>query len=325
MIDTTVDKIMHRHVITVDANASARECAHLITQERIGCVIVTDAGEPVGIVTERSFAHLLKRGRVDSNKILVRDFMVTPIIAVGPKTSGAEAFKVFRKKNIKRLPVVSKGTVVGLLTLHNMIEYSRLAMATMDKKQQRLETEVMTDAMTGLFNKKAITDRIVQEHERLQRYGGRAAILFVDLDFFKKVNDTYGHDAGDAVLIAAATLLQNTCRHIDVVGRYGGEEFVILAPNRKKRRAINFALRLCREIESYPFSHNGSSIPLTTSIGVADLLAGESHEDAIKRADQALYHAKQSGRNCVGMWRDDTLTIAEELGAYSERKADANQ
>jgi two-component system cell cycle response regulator len=169
----------------------------------------------------------------------------------------------------------------------------------------RLEQLAQTDPLTQILNRRALTERITAEMERALRYDSTMALLMIDLDHFKKVNDTYGHLVGDDVLRDVAQLLAETIRGSDIVARYGGEEFLVLLPETDDEGAEKFAERIREAVESHAFS-NATDEPLlrlTASVGVAVFPAAriESVEDLFARADAALYRAKADGRNRVRM------------------------
>ena len=164
----------------------------------------------------------------------------------------------------------------------------------------------ITDAITGLPNHRAIMSRIDEEVARCERAQSQCAMLFLDIDHFKRVNDTWGHRAGDAILREVAARLQSTLRLSDVVGRYGGEEFAILLPETDIVGASETAERLRLAIAAAPCiwqSEDGSSnanIAITASIGVATYgMHGTTREQLVECADHAMYRAKQGGRNRV--------------------------
>ena len=166
----------------------------------------------------------------------------------------------------------------------------------------RLEALAQTDPLTQLVNRRALTARLVAEMERVRRYNAPLALLLLDLDHFKRVNDTHGHLAGDDVLFAVATVLQRAVRSVDTVARYGGEEFVIILPETGRQGALSFAERLREKLAAHPFTiAHGEEISLTASIGVATYPSPgmESVEDLLRSADSALYRAKGRGRNLV--------------------------
>jgi two-component system cell cycle response regulator len=166
---------------------------------------------------------------------------------------------------------------------------------------QRLRELSMIDGLTRLLNRRTVHQRLAEEWERARRYGSTLSILLCDLDHFKAVNDTYGHLAGDAVLVAVADVLRLHARGADVIGRYGGEEFLLLLPSTDHANACRAARRLIEAIARHPVSTGGGrSITVTTSVGVASLseLPDEATPDALLAlADQRLYRAKAEGRN----------------------------
>jgi two-component system cell cycle response regulator len=167
----------------------------------------------------------------------------------------------------------------------------------------RLEQLALTDPLTQVLNRRALTERITGEMERALRYDSSIALLMIDIDHFKRVNDTFGHLVGDDVLRDIASLLLASVRSSDMVARYGGEEFLVVLPETEDEGAEHFANRLRERIEEHPFAARagGEPLRLTASIGVATFPAAriESVEDLFARADAALYRAKADGRNRV--------------------------
>ncbi|GAB4358498.1 MAG: diguanylate cyclase [Gammaproteobacteria bacterium] len=172
--------------------------------------------------------------------------------------------------------------------------------------ENRLHGLAVTDELTGLANRRHLMRRAEEEFLRAQRSGEakkvatRAGCILIDLDHFKKVNDTYGHQAGDQVLREVAKRLHRVVRRYDVVGRYGGEEFLIVTPNSDFETTQTIAQRARGIIREEPFQFLDKSSPLTASIGFAITEpSDENVEEVIKRADEGLYLAKSSGRDCV--------------------------
>lgn len=152
------------------------------------------------------------------------------------------------------------------------------------------------DSLTGLLNRRVMVDLVETELKLVERHGHPMTVALVDLDHFKSINDRFGHQAGDAVLIGFASLAQTQLRHVDKVSRWGGEEFLIMLPQVKVAEAFTALERLRLSMGSQVFSgHPG--VNATFSAGLAQARPGESLEHLIERADQALYEAKHSGRN----------------------------
>ena len=155
------------------------------------------------------------------------------------------------------------------------------------------------DALTGCFNRAAFDERLVEEHARWLRTPEPLSLLIGDIDWFKVVNDTYGHPVGDKVLRAVATVLQRGIRVSDFLARYGGEEFVLLLPATTLDGAKSLAENLRSSIARTRFLHQGRRVRMSMSFGVAEFAAGGTAAAVLERADQALYQAKAAGRNQV--------------------------
>lgn len=164
------------------------------------------------------------------------------------------------------------------------------------REQAKLERMARTDVLTGLFNRHAFLTELNGEIDRVYRYHQPLSVLMYDLDHFKRINDTYGHDAGDAVLQTVSELVSQHVRGADVVARWGGEEFIILLPETDCGQAASVAEKLRHMIASHPFEQVGS---VTSSFGVTAFVHGESMDELLKRVDEALYAAKAQGRNRV--------------------------
>jgi diguanylate cyclase (GGDEF)-like protein len=157
--------------------------------------------------------------------------------------------------------------------------------------------KALVDSLTGLWNRAAILELLVRELARGDRDGADVAVVMGDLDHFKNVNDTYGHAAGDRVLAETAQRLRTVVRAYDAVGRYGGEEFLIVLPKCDLEAAARQAERLRTEVAAVPIEFEGQQIAVTISLGVA---AGRcAVEELVRAADEALYAAKRAGRNRV--------------------------
>jgi diguanylate cyclase (GGDEF)-like protein len=168
-----------------------------------------------------------------------------------------------------------------------------------------LESAANTDPLTKIYNKRFLMEAIEAEFKRSKMLHTDLSLLFFDIDFFKKINDTHGHDAGDYVLKEFTSLIRSKyLREKDVFGRYGGEEFIILLQNTPAADAAKTAERVRGAIETHPFIYDGKRLPVTTSIGVAEISSSmESAQTLIKLSDKALYEAKNSGRNKVVVGR----------------------
>lgn len=159
----------------------------------------------------------------------------------------------------------------------------------------------ITDSLTGIYNHGFLFETVCKEYVRSERTNQPLSFLMMDLDFFKKVNDTYGHQQGDVILYKLAQILKNSIRDYDLLGRYGGEEFSVILPKTDIKDGINFAERVRRDVEQYNFGDENKAIKCTISIGVSSYPCADvkNVEDLINKADKALYKAKAEGRNRV--------------------------
>ena len=158
--------------------------------------------------------------------------------------------------------------------------------------------QAMTDTLTGIPNRLAWEERVGQEYARWKRFTTPLALVVWDVDHFKKINDRFGHKAGDKVLKVIANLLADNVRETDFLARYGGEEFVMLMIGASAEDAQRVADKLREAVANCGFHYKGEAVPITISCGVAQFSEGDSIESVFERADQALYRAKDSGRNC---------------------------
>jgi len=194
---------------------------------------------------------------------------------------------------------------------------------TLQKKLEAAEARIrkmaVTDELTNLKNRRFVLARLSEELERARRYQRALSCLILDVDHFKRVNDAYGHDAGDAVLKAVSVAVQGRCRDADTVGRYGGEEFMAVLPETDGKRARHVAERIRQTIEELRVTTStGEEITVTASLGVADLspngeVDGVDAGALIKRADDALYRAKEAGRNRVEVATPDGCGDLENM------------
>ncbi|MDV7104646.1 sensor domain-containing diguanylate cyclase [Vibrio sp. TH_r3] len=162
--------------------------------------------------------------------------------------------------------------------------------------EKKLKYLSITDSLTQVYNRRKLDEVLKQERNRQTRYGHPLSILLIDLDYFKTINDNFGHQAGDETLIAVASLLKDSVRKTDTVGRWGGEEFLIICPSALIDAAQHLAEKLRKAISRL---ENGVPRTLTASIGVASAKNNEPIEKLLKRVDEALYCAKHNGRNRV--------------------------
>lgn len=180
------------------------------------------------------------------------------------------------------------------------LEEANARIRQQEAELQKLSTDAFTDFLTKIANRRAFDKRLAEEFERYNRYRQGYSLIMIDIDHFKRINDSLGHVAGDRILRAVATILQEEQRGSDFFARYGGEEIAVILPGTDCKQALVVADKMRRKVESARLNYEGQSVSITISAGVAQV--GAKDRDAIGivgRADQALYRAKDSGRNRV--------------------------
>lgn len=202
----------------------------------------------------------------------------------------------------KMMVEVSLATATNLSLTAQKVEESQQRVEDLRKERDRLAQQVTTDPLTGIFNRKFFDQRLSEEIKRFQRHQKPLSLILLDLDHFKKLNDTYGHQAGDAVLKTATRTIRKCLRSSDVVARYGGEEFAVIAPETDHQGAVAFAERMRVCLERLKVVHNGHRLAISASFGVVtatDPSKVQTPEKLIDISDGCLYESKRAGRNCV--------------------------
>ena len=227
----------------------------------------------------------------------------------------------FETKNIRSViafPMLYKNELLGLFVMlsekRNFLDSSQISMlevlcnqASIAIANAKLHAEIeklaTTDGLTGLYNHRRFQEKLLEEFKRLARHSSPVSLLLTDIDYFKKVNDTYGHPVGDLVLKGVSKIIEEVIRDIDVPARYGGEEFAVILPGTGADGGKNIAERLRKAVMDKIFSVDGKILKVTISIGIATApVDAGSKEELIGKADQALYHAKHNGRNQSISW-----------------------
>ena len=251
-------------------------------------------------------AIISKHSKVEQQLEYIQFFIVLSSIVAAVLASVLIAY-FFIRNVVVPLKVIETGAEkFGEGDFHHRLdiasrnELGKLAM-TFNSMADKLEEIATRDSLTGLLNKKEILRILDAEINRARRHVASVSVMMLDLDYFKAINDTYGHQVGDMVLMSAARLIEKYVRGIDYIGRYGGEEILIVLPATSETESVEIAERIRRSLASTPIAVNEAQhINLTVSIGVAIFPAdGETEGTLLSCADQALYQAKGAGRNQV--------------------------
>ncbi|MBA6418848.1 diguanylate cyclase [Pseudomonas neustonica] len=206
---------------------------------------------------------------------------------------------------IEPLQPISSGALLGVHVFNLTIVFcmfSYLALfyvVTVTRAHRRLARMATTDPLTGLFNRRHIIELTEKELARHHRRPSNLTFMLMDIDHFKQINDQFGHDMGDRALVAVSKALQGALREQDFIGRWGGEEFLVILPDTDLEQATASAERLRSAIESLELEQDGERVSVTLSIGITQYRAEELLSSAVARADHALYAGKSAGRNRV--------------------------
>ena len=178
---------------------------------------------------------------------------------------------------------------------------------TLEKELTKTKNESMKDHLTGLLTRRAYNEEMKKIESSYKRSNTQYAVVFFDLDYFKKVNDTYGHECGDVILSTFAKILEKNTRDHDIVGRYGGEEFVAIVHFNLDRELLQYLKRIKTIVTSNNFRYKDEEIKVTFSAGVAQRSDHQSYDSAIQKADMLLYEAKENGRNQIKLENGKTI------------------
>ncbi len=272
------------------------------------CVIIQDKSQPVGIVTSKDILKFIDADQCAS--ITAKEVMSSPLQTMPTTATINDALNFFKSHHYKRIVVVDEDSIIiGIVTQQDLIsrtylKWSRLVNTHYDKfeelnqilqqKNKHLATLATKDSLTSINNRHMFAELFDKELATSKRYGIDLSLLMLDLDNFKMVNDTYGHNIGDYVLKTFCSIVTGLIREADVFARWGGEEFVVLLQHTDCDQAYLAAEKIRLAVEAYIFNQAGH---ITCSIGITRVNTEDALSMAIERADQALYAAKHQGRN----------------------------
>jgi len=217
-----------------------------------------------------------------------------------PHTRPITTDSEFMAQNCTFLPIETDGTVKNICILIEDVTDVCHYQTQLQKTLDELAKISRIDGLTQIYNRRHWQESLEQEYAKAQRHDKKLSLIMLDLDYFKLLNDNYGHQCGDMVLIEVSALISSLLRVEDIFGRYGGEEFAIILPETALKGAMELAQRICNSIATKSLTYKTHDIKVTVSLGVAQLSAEESNYEAlITQSDSALYQAKGQGRNQV--------------------------
>ncbi len=304
--------ILQYSAVTVYENEATVNTIKLMKYKNVDSVIIADTNNnPVGIFTTKDFLNIMQQDG-DLSKP-VKTYMSSPIQTVNYDILIFDAIEYIKEKHFKRLVVTdSTGSIKGVITQTELLRLVNnkwldiikqkgleLSKVNQDllKKTASLEEKASKDFLTQLYNRRKFDALIEYEITQLKRYKDRElCISLLDIDGFKYINDTYGHNIGDMILQDIAKILKVSSRQSDIVCRWGGEEFAIALPQTNIEAALLVSEKIRITIESYEFT-NG--LRITCSFGLSQYHFNDTYPTLFKRADEALYKAKNTGKNKV--------------------------
>ncbi len=300
-----IGELMTEVVAAVSPNDRLADAVSLMCEKKCSCVLVSESGFPKGIITERDIVRLFSEALASQSTgdVTVAEVMTNDPVCVQQTTSLYDALVLARSRKLRHLLVINEHEqLVGLVTQTDMVD----AYVHLIERQSQLETEnhelhllSNEDALMKIGNRRAMEVELNFTEASAKRYKKGFAIALMDVDFFKKYNDYYGHQRGDNALRALADAIKGSMRVTDRVYRYGGEEILLLMPETNSEDAIIAAERVREAVEAMALPHKESPFDcLTISVGVA-ASCDESWQQMIEMADKALYKAKSNGRNNV--------------------------
>ncbi|WP_460241448.1 diguanylate cyclase [Aurantivibrio infirmus] len=331
-------ELMTTGVKSVSADESLDKVLTLMREHVYSCMVVVENDVPVGIITERDMVKILSEVLSDkdqSKKILVKDVMSSPPICLDHTASLYEALVITQTRNIRHIPIVNENNIlIGLVTQSDIakahfmaIEKQRDAIELqirdrtreLSEANEELKALALQDGLLDIGNRRAMEVDIHFTHSNALRYHHSYAAVLLDVDYFKKYNDFYGHQAGDDALKAVANSIKNSIRRGDRLYRYGGEEFLVLMPEATIHQAVEATKRIIETLAFDNIPHEKSPygrLSISAGIGTMTNNDKDAWEDVVAEADEYLYQAKEHGRDQV-CWNTQCLLSTAENSKVS--------
>ncbi|MDD2828091.1 MAG: diguanylate cyclase [Sulfuricurvum sp.] len=272
------------------------------------CVIIQEGSLPLGILTSKDILRFI--GDESAIKLPISDVMSTPVDTLSATASIGEGLEYLKSSHFKRIVVTDdEGKVMGIVTQQDLISRTYLKWSQLmqdhfrqfeeitqilQQKNHHLTQLATKDSLTQIHNRHMFTELFAKELSILKRQSTKLSLLMMDLDHFKRVNDTHGHNMGDLVLKQFSELVSSLVRESDLFARWGGEEFVLLLRNSGCEEGYSVGEKIRLYLEAENFDMVGQ---ITCSIGITEVNSEDTIQSAIERADNALYSAKDAGRN----------------------------
>ena len=277
-------------IISVGPDTTLRDTARTLLEHKIGALVVLDQSDRLlGIVSERDLIPLIADFSEESVAAPVSSVMTRNVITCAPTDDVALVLRLMETKGFRHMPVVENGRLLTMLSIR-----------ALTAAYEYLQVEANTDALTSVSTRRSFLRMLRREFDTALKWGEPISLAMLDIDHFKQVNDTFGHDAGDRVLRDVSALLIEQFRSVDLIGRLGGEEFALAFPKTGNAGARTACERIRTSVRDAAFKVNGSTVRVTVSIGLATRTSETLTDVALlKQADTLLYEAKVTGRDCL--------------------------
>jgi len=312
-----IKNYMTANVATVGPDTPLSEVAAKMSRSFLSCIVVVEKNRPIAVVSERDMTRLASQLLNGDDTQTLRDVMSPKLLTLSVEASCNEALELANANRIRRVVIVDNiGKLAGVVTQSDLLrahsqdlefQKTNLEITVTARTQelvevnQRLMELARVDPMLDVGNRRSMDEEFEKMIEHTHRYESPYSIAIVDVDLFKKYNDSYGHQMGDDALVRVATALKKAVRRTDKVFRYGGEEFLVILPGVGVEGAAVAAEHMRAAIEELQIHHElATNKILTASFGVTEEnVKSPSIKAVINRADEALYVAKFNGRNQV--------------------------
>lgn len=287
-------------MVSIGVNATALDAARTLRDNDISALLICDQHQNVkGLISERDLVQTIVSSPSEVARVPVGEIMTTKLISCKPQDRILETLDIMNKRHIRHMLVTDGNKPLAMLSIREF-----------DYALKSLQKDAHTDELTGLHNRRYFSELFEKEFERYKRFGAPLSVAMLDIDKFKGINDKYGHQGGDQVLVSLAKLLLGELRAYDVVGRIGGEEFAIVFPNTSLPDARLACYRLMSAIRGYVVATDQGPVTFTTSLGlICATPQAKSSSSLLHHADKLLYEAKASGRNRLVIDADQLASI----------------